>query len=412
MILAINLRSLLLLSSLLLFGLGSVYAASDSDSALQQLFVKEGLTDSDSVLVSNATNQRLFAWQADKLLIPASLTKLVTAHLAIRQWGLGKRFETHFFRHGHTLWIKGYGDPFLVSEEIELIVLALREKELGWVRRIAVDGSHFLDQSVPGRSNTADPYNAPLAAISANFNTAKLRNSDGKIVFGEPQTPVTEAAIAAARHFGRPQKGKTERVNLINSEHAANNFAQILAAKLDLDHLPLQIGLTVPEGSERYLLYKNSHTLADVVRGTLEFSNNFMANQLFLMLADTERVTFDYVAKQMVHRLRQDFAWQQFAVVEGAGLSRENRLSAQQIDDLLKSLVTSKSLFKPYKVTTANTLVRAKTGSLNDVHSFAGYINIAGRDYRFVFNFNRKVPYRYREALLDKLVATLAAEQE
>jgi len=168
-------------------------------SMVVKLFEQQKLSVNDAVLVTSSQGEELYSWQADKLLVPASLAKLATAHLAIETWGLDKRFETHFYRNENTLWEKGFGDPYLVSEEIELIALALMALDINWVTEIAIDGSYFKGQSVPGRSKVADPYNAPLAAVSANFNTAQLRNVGGRLHSAEPTTKFCTSISRQAR---------------------------------------------------------------------------------------------------------------------------------------------------------------------------------------------------------------------
>ena len=390
-------------------------------SSLDDLFNDQKLGSNDAILITKSAKDAesirgnepvVFAWQADKLLVPASTAKLAVAQVAIEQWGLEKRFVTDFYRHESTLWVKGYGDPFLVSEELDLVVKYLQDKGLAWVESIAIDASYFYDQRTPGRSSVADPYNAPLSAVAANFNTAKLRNENGHYTSAEPQTPITRTAVHVAKRLGIPGEGKAERVNLINAENARRYFAELLAAKLKLSEVELVLNQkSVPSSAITFYQHKNSHNLADIIRGTLEFSNNFMANQLFLMLAAKPKASFEDAAKVVEEALKKRFSWSEFNLVEGSGLSRANRLSAVQLDNLLTVLAPHKSLFKAYKTKIEGATVRAKTGTLNGVHSFAGYISIDGQEYQFVFNFNRTVPYRYRETLLHKLVSQLATAQ-
>ena len=108
--------------------------------------------------------------------------------------------------------------------------------------------------------------------------------------------------------------------------------------------------------------------------------------------------------------MKTAFQWPQFCIVEGSGLSRNNQLSARQIDDLLVELKPYKHLFKKVKNNKAD--IFAKTGTLDGVRTFAGYIKLRGKDYRFVFMFNRKVPWQYREKLLETLVEQLVSRQQ
>lgn len=381
------------------------------------------LTKNDSVLVVRDNGESLFSWQASKPLVPASLSKLVTAHLAIDKWGLGHRFVTDFFIDGDTLWVKGYGDPFLVSEELDLLVPQLKASLIAQgvteIRQLNIDNSYFDISSVPGRSKVADPYNAPLSAISANFNTAKLSKENGRITSAEAQTPLTNTAKKMAHTLTK----NVDRVNLVNADNAQSNFAELLLAKLAWLNVDIEINQALPDSAQLIYQHQNSHTLADVLRGTLEFSNNFMANQVFLKLAESEcepKMSFLMGRDYSSAKLSKQFGWQGHSINEGSGLSRKNLLSAMQIDDLLVALKPNKSLFKKIKLKSSAAEVYAKTGTLNGVRSYAGYIALLAKspaenttlgerlnEYRFVFNFNRTVKYKYRDQLLEQLISDL-----
>ncbi len=393
--------------------------------ALQTLFNGEKLTQHDSVLVLDESGQVLYSWQADKPLVPASLVKLATAYLSIKKWGGHARFTTDFYRHGNTLWVKGYGDPYLTSEELGALAQKLSALDLGWVQNIAIDGSHFTPQPVPGGSQVVDPYNAPLSAVAANFNTVKLMRNAAGIHSAEPQTPVTATAKQVAIRLGRPKKGTTERINLVNQDNALTHFAELLNIKLEQVNikleqasadlpskptkaLPVSISGVVPMTAALIYQHRNSHDVSDAIRGMLEFSNNFIANQLFLMLTAQAPLSFKQASCTATQQLAADFDWQNFSIVEGSGLSRQNKLSASQLADLLQSLTAHQHLFKSYSAGIAGVTVTAKTGTLNGVRSFAGFIQSGDQKYRFVFNFNRQVPYKYRETLMRKTAAVLA----
>lgn len=357
----------------------------------------------DSVLLVDQSGRTLFDWQGEKSLVPASLSKLATAYLAINKWGLDHRFTTDFYFHQDDLWVKGYGDPFIISEELETIAKALNTKRDKAPKSIRIDSSYFNVDVVPGRTKVADPYNAPLAATSANFNTAMLRRKNGSIISAEAQTPLTPTAVNVARSVGN----KAERINLVSVDNAQRNFAELLGFKAGWTELAVQINQSLPENALLVYRHQSSKTLAQVLQGALEYSNNFIANQVFLKLADqqgAESVSFEQ-AKRVAHTaLSTEFGWQEFALDEGSGLSRGNRFSARQLCDLLAELKPYKTLLKRYEIESSSAIVHAKTGTLTGVHSFAGYIEDKGQHYRFVFNFNRQVPYRYRQQMLKKLL--------
>src|SRR5829696_1662153 len=71
------------------------------------------------VLVMDANGDELVAQNADQPFVPASVTKIVTAWLAMEVLGGDYRFETRFYLdHKRVLYVRGGGDPYLISEEL------------------------------------------------------------------------------------------------------------------------------------------------------------------------------------------------------------------------------------------------------------------------------------------------------
>jgi serine-type D-Ala-D-Ala carboxypeptidase/endopeptidase (penicillin-binding protein 4) len=67
----------------------------------------------------DAEGNELVAQNADKPFVPASVTKIVTAWLAMEVLGGDYRFETRFYLDDdRLLYVRGGGDPFLISEEL------------------------------------------------------------------------------------------------------------------------------------------------------------------------------------------------------------------------------------------------------------------------------------------------------
>ena len=414
------LKALAIASALQLMLLGSDVQASG-------VFESEKFTQDDAILVSDETGGIVFQWQADKLLIPASLNKLVTAYIALDKWGEKYRFATDFYVVGDQLWVKGYGDPFLTSEEIEIMARILQQKLPSKLASIHVDASYFALEPVPGRTAVSDPYNAPLSAVAANFNTVKLQRTNGVLHSGEPQTPLTATAIEIAAMPGNALGGKANRLNLVSVDRAQKHFAEILLAKLSgiasqssIEVDSIKINQSLPNNAQLVYRHLNSHSLVQVLRGTLEFSNNFIANQIYLLFAENEGsnvMTFADAGDYLSAKIRANLVWAEGAkIYEGAGLSRKNSLSATQLNQVLQELVDSRTLLKKYslKNTAArmgdNIIAYAKSGTLDGVHNLAGYLEVAERRYQFVFMFNRTMPYGYREKLLQKLANQLSQQ--
>lgn len=327
------------------------------------------------VLLVDIDGKTVISSQAESAFIPASTTKLVTAWLALNHWGEDHHFTTNFYLDGatNTLWVKGSGDPFLVSEELVIMASNLKQLGLQNIDAIGLDNSLFQeDLMVPGSTTTTNPYDAVPTAIAANFNTIAIKKVAGKIVSAEAQTPLTAFAKDLAN---RQQLSKrTLRINTGASSHnAERHFAELLATFLR------QQGMTVGEHvlwgkvpqQIVYYSHSNSKSLAEIIEPMMEYSTNFIASQLVLMLsADHYQrpANFADVEDYMEEILQEKFNWQVLSLKEGAGLSRQNKLSPKQLVQLLEA-------FRPWKHLLPEVApgIYAKSGTLNKVSTLAGY---------------------------------------
>ncbi len=105
---------------------------------------------------------------------PASVTKIVTAWLAMEVLGGDYRFQTRFYLDDkRVLYVRGGGDPFLISEELARLatklVAAVGKKPIAG---IVLDASYYPSNlRIPGIEDTDEAYNALNSALAVNFNT-------------------------------------------------------------------------------------------------------------------------------------------------------------------------------------------------------------------------------------------------
>ena len=339
---------------------------------------------------------------ADRAMIPASTMKILTALAAIQRWGLDHRFHTDFFLGGDgRLWVKGNGDPYLVSEELARVATALKTRGVRRVAGIGLDDSYFdPGVEISGRSSSNNPYDAPVTALAANFNTVNVVSRSGTVRSAEPQTPLTPLA----RQFGQRLGAGTHRVNLRQRGKAVRYFGELLSAKLEEAGIRVQGSVengSVPAGSDRVYRHENSRDLRAVVAAMLEYSNNFIANGLFLKLADRgddRPLSMPAAQRAVAGWVKRTFGWRDYRIEDGAGLSRGNRLSARQ-------LVEAVNAFAPYLelLPEQNALVRAKTGTLRGVSCYAGFVKRRGRWEPFSLLINEPVAYNFRRQVADGL---------
>ena len=129
---------------------------------------------------------------SEKLYTPASILKIATALSAFETLGPEYRFKTSFYLDGKGgFYIKGFGDPFLTSEEISLIWQKLSKHNLKPIKKIYIDTSFFhLDSATAdGANGSSNPYDALNFPVSVNFNTLPIQVSKSNISSLEEQTP-------------------------------------------------------------------------------------------------------------------------------------------------------------------------------------------------------------------------------
>jgi D-alanyl-D-alanine carboxypeptidase/D-alanyl-D-alanine-endopeptidase (penicillin-binding protein 4) len=410
----------------------------------------------------------LLAWRPDEPVNPASLMKLVTTSAALDLLGPAWTWSTPVWLQGQVadgvldgnLVIKGSGDPKLVLERLWLL---LRRVQALGVQRI--DGDIVLDRSAfplpephPGDfdGEPRRPYNVRPDALLLNQKSYALSFTPDPArglarVAAEP--PLAEAQVDAGvtlvdgpcddwRAALQPDLSDPRHTRFGGSLALACGERQWALADADpatynarlLAHLWRELGGTLtgrvrdglaPVTRPSFELV--SPPLAEVVRDINKFSNNVMAQQLFLTLGLTQRSSGTPPAARAL--LRQWLASRvgrsaEAALIDnGSGLSRDTRLSARLLARLLQIAWASPwmpELMASLPVTGLDgTLRRAqaavgrahlKTGSLRDVAGIAGYVlSASGRRYVVVGIVNHANSGAARPAL-EALVDWAAAD--
>lgn len=377
-------------------------------SAAEKAHLVSGLKNGGALVVDGMGNSLLSHRENDSF-IPASTIKVATAASALKIFGNTHRFTTEFYKtEDGFLGIKGYGDPFLVSEEIALIAKEIKRSGENFFKGILIDTSYFSSGIViDGASTSSNPYDAITGALVVNFNTISVvKQKNGQIISGEPQTPLTPLAISEAKKLGR---GK-HRVNLGNSRLRCIQYAgELISAFLRKEGIevlgPIKSGI-IPENAGFLVLHKSSRTLEESVREFLGYSTNFMANQIFLAVGAKVHGAPATIEKgQMVLNefLRNDVGWKNFRVVEGAGLSHLNRVTPKDMMALLQYFEPNKNLL-PLK----EHLFLAKTGTLRGVNTFMGFFKSRdGKWIKFVLLINSPVSFDHKFKLAKELYRAL-----
>ncbi|QPJ63906.1 MAG: D-alanyl-D-alanine carboxypeptidase/D-alanyl-D-alanine-endopeptidase [Candidatus Nitrohelix vancouverensis] len=399
--------------------------------------------------VSLANEEVLYSVRSDALLIPASNMKLITSAVALKTLGPDYRFMTGLYSSARIqdevlegdLYVKGYGDPKLVTEQLWLMAQQVRNLPLKKITGdILVDDSFFDDirrvESWKKRAGS-EAYNAPLGALSLNFNTVGVHVAPSPKVNAAPIVVIEPSVdyihldnrattlppgkrgrlivnrlpgdrfdrITVTGQISQDQARSLHYVNITQpSYYMGSTFKDFLiraGVEVDGDVRRDAMPNHVPLLTEFY-----SEPLALSLRGVNKFSNNFMAEQLVKTIGGLKEGPPGTTSKGLnviEGYLRSlGYGQEQFKVHDGSGLTRRNRLSADLLVSVLRDMFQDWSVFPEFfgslavmgvdgsvedrlKRVPESQKVRVKTGTLNFTSSLSGYLQSADGE-RFAFS--------------------------
>jgi D-alanyl-D-alanine carboxypeptidase/D-alanyl-D-alanine-endopeptidase (penicillin-binding protein 4) len=396
------------------------------------------------------------AHRVDTPVNPASIAKLATTYAALDLLGPTFAWTTPVYFEGPVrlgvldgnLVIKGQGDPKLVIERLWLLLRRVRAMGVH-----TITGDIVLDRTAftlpPHDASAFDgqplrPYNASPDALLVNFKAVTLTlTPDGTQarVRAEPalagvqwpaSVPLSSAdacgdwitGLAAdfrnpahVRFAGSFPRACGEQVWQIAFPDPTGYSGRAVAAMWSEvgGHLRGQVrDGAVPAGLKPAFEF-SSPPLAEVIRDINKFSNNVMAQQVFLTLSLQQRGTGSFEASREVLRnwWRERFGGEPPVTENGSGLSRNESITARQLAQLLQAAWLSPLM--PDLVASLPALgldgtlrrqrqniglAHLKTGSLNEVSGVAGYVHgPQGRRYVVVAIANHRRASAIRPAV-------------
>jgi serine-type D-Ala-D-Ala carboxypeptidase/endopeptidase (penicillin-binding protein 4) len=413
--------------------------------------------DAISVVVFDADGKApaRLSHRADVLVNPASVAKLATTFGALELLGAQFTWTTPVYVEGPVVdgtlrgnvYIRGQGDPKLVTERIWLLLRRLQG--LG-IRAIA--GDIVLDQGAfatappdPGAfdGEPLRPYNAAPEALLLNYKSVLLTftpfagyaqvHMEPPLAGVQlpPRVPLATGDCGDWRALLKADFGEPLRMRFSGAYPLAcgertwpiayadpHGFAARAVAGMWLQMGGSVAGQVregaVPKGLAPAFELQ-SPPLAEVVRDINKYSNNVMAQQVFLTLSLQQNGVGTLDASREILRRwwRERVGGDAPAFGNGSGLSREERITALQLARLLQ--VAWASPLMPELASSLplagvdGTLRRArgaaglahlKSGSLRDVAGVAGYVEGAsGKRYVLVAIANHPLANAARPAI-------------
>ncbi len=431
----------------LLIGLASLTAKADLPSEVAQALNQAGVPLENVAVVVQAVDSEQASLQHNpgKSLNPASVMKLLTSKAALDLLGPNYRWKTEIYYDGSlsqgvlsgNLIIKGYGDPQFNTADFWRLLYSIKQAGISHINgNLILDKSHFAapqQQRANFDNEIWRAYNAQPSALLVNGRHTRFifsRSSSEKNAVaisadmalpqieivnnmrllpgacrdwrnhmqysvGIEQTSAAEPikTITFSGSFAADCEEKVLELSLFNDEqYAYYSFKQLWQALGGQFSGQLQVKARPNQAIK--LLEQRSETLSQVLPEMNKWSNNLMARQLLLTMA-AEKMAVPASEADGASAIKNWFNSQQLGadtlVVEnGSGLSRIERLSAEQLARMLVQaylsptmpefmsslpvLALDGTLMKRLKDSPAAKRAHLKTGSLDGVSAIAGYL--------------------------------------
>lgn len=389
---------------------------------------------------------------------PASTIKLLTTLAALDMLSPAYKWKTEIYLLGPLkdgvvegdLLIKGYGDPFLTTEKFWGMLRELRQRGINEIAGdLLIDDSYFdVPASDPGAFD-GEPlraYNVAPNALLLNFKIvqyhfAPKENMSGVDLRVEPQLnnlKIVNQLDVVNRSCRGYQRGITVSANesvdqITFSGDFPGRCRSYTMGRTVLDHNRYAYGLfsslwsevggkfsgswraaRVEEDAEPYLVF-DSLPLGEIISLVNKHSNNVMARQLLYTLgAETMGApATEKTGRQAIVNWLSGHGLEvpELVLDNGAGLSRDSRISARHMGDLLRlgyrisfmpEFLSSLSLSgldgtmaRRFRNEPLTGMAHAKTGSLDHVAGLAGYLQTrSGRRLSVVVVLNHTDVHR------------------
>ncbi len=391
-----------------------------------------------SIYVENLdTGEPVLSWNEDVPRNPASVIKLLTTLVALDVLGPAYTWKTEAYLLGETdgpvldgdLLLKGYGDPFLVTARVWQMLREIRQKGISRITGdLLIDDSYFdVPYHDPAKFDREPlrAYNVAPNALLMNFKVVRyhfepdLESATVSIRVDPPLENLrieNRLKVVQGRCRGY-QRGITITPNetvdhMVMSGQFPSGCTSYEMHRAVLSHNEFAYGLfksiwqesggefsgglrnvVKPDDIEPFLVFE-SLPLADIISKVNKHSNNVMARQLLFTLGAERFVVpgTEEGGRQVIEdwlKSRQ-LGSAKLKLDNGAGLSRDSRISARNLGEILR--YAWQSPFMPEYLSSLSlsgldgTLMRRfrddpltgkahiKTGRLDHVTAIAGYL--------------------------------------
>jgi D-alanyl-D-alanine carboxypeptidase/D-alanyl-D-alanine-endopeptidase (penicillin-binding protein 4) len=417
-----------------------------------------------SQIINLQTGEKVFQFDANTPLNPASSIKLFTAYTALRKLGTAYTFKTEVTeKSDQSICVRGGGDPSFVMEDLYLLVERLKRKGItSYSGSITLDASVFDHEYYPEDRSDQDSeraYNAPIAGLNFNYNTISVFVNptvkglpaivgldypfdfvqvNGRVMTGSG-TDVTwdkkgKGDLEIVSLGGKIAEGADEWRKPFRIRNPIMAFGEALSRQLKLagilatGKINVKTGSCTPVSAFSGVSYE-SKPLSFVIELMDKYSNNFIADSLIKAIdheVNHKQGTAHggvAIVRDEMKTLGIDLSSKGRNFVSGSGLSNDNRVSASDFTNLFRQVYREKlylpelftslpiasldgTLKRKYANTPAAFRLRGKTGTLDNVHSLVGvYPNEKGEWFAvaMIVNGAKEIPEKELGTFLGSL---------
>lgn len=425
------------------------------DGNLRSTIVQELPAADVSMVIRNLEGQIIFNYNGDRSQKPASNLKLFTAAAALSELGENYRFKTNVFMDGIVkkgvlqgdLYLQGKGDPTLSMNDLKELAAFLHSQGLKKINgRIVADDFYFDQKLLTPHIEKEDQsyyYAAPVTALmispNKDYDAASVLieakgNKEGKkptlhiepakgellicneaktVAYGQPNTLKIEREFGTRKVYitGNLPREQTVREWIAvpqPTKQTMTLFKEALKSQ-QVDYTDTTFYRAVPPKNAHLIAQKQSVPLKDIMIPYMKLSNNSISNVLVKTLGKEVKKRGSTPAGLKTikkYAASAHIPIKNAVLDDGSGLSQENRLTAEDLTELLYKIYKDEKWFNTYfnslpiagkndrltggslqnRLTSplTNGRVFAKTGSIESVNTLSGYfIGQSGKMYIF-----------------------------
>ncbi|MDE6294435.1 MAG: D-alanyl-D-alanine carboxypeptidase/D-alanyl-D-alanine-endopeptidase, partial [Muribaculaceae bacterium] len=235
-----------------------------------------------------------------------------------------------------------------------------------------------------------------IAEIVTALREKKIREIEGRVIIDEtifsgPSIPATWAKGDLMHSYGTGSHGLNYRNNA-SGKSSVQNPAQLF--ERDLRNALLQAGITIggesmPQSSKHLLITHVSAPLSEIMRSCMMRSDNLYAESMLRLYGRAtagEGSTDAGAGEEMKYWKKHGINMNGVSIIDGSGLSRSNRVTADMMTGVLRSMADDVDYVSYFPLagqegtlkrflceTPLDSYIAMKTGSMSGIQCYAGY---------------------------------------